>query len=196
MRFPAAFLSSTLPMLIAGQTTNGTIPTNLDLEFHLVQCTDNFNTMNPATRTWSYVGLYSPHTPQQWQYSMPLSAMPYQRYEGHETSAYFWAEAPNPRGFLHVQIPAEAATYKTDVEAGKVVFEGKEFPCQKKYGLPTWSGAVCEKADYEFCAGYMTCHQRFVCKTYDPPLEKDADKVCIPPTHGWDMCYPYWNPEG
>ena len=188
-------LSSALLLLTTAQTP----PSTFDLEFHLASCSNNANpskdpnTVNNTVRTWSHIGLYSPNTPQKWQYTLPQSATPYQRWEGFNTSAYFWADVPNPRGFLYVHIPAEAASYKIGVEAGKVVFEGREFPCQKMFGYPAWGGA-CFGGDYEYCAGYTMCHERFVCKAFSPPLSKDKDVTCNP--RPGQYCYPYWNESG
>lgn len=94
-----------------------------------------------------------------------------------------------------MQIPAEAAGYKVGVENGKVIFEGKEFPCQKMFGNPTWGGA-CFGGDYEYCAGYTMCHERFLCKVYDPPLLKNDEKTCSGRPSSPYECYPYWNAEG
>lgn len=198
MRVLTTLIGSTLLSRTVAQA-NSTVPANFDLEFHLVQCSNlvdpskDPNTNDNATRTWSHIGLYSPHTSQQWQYTMPQAATPYVRWEGHSTNAFFWADEPNPRGFVNVQIPAEAAAYKIGVEAGKVVFEGRVFPCQKMFGNPSWGGA-CFQGDYEYCAGYTMCHDRFVCRAYDPPLPKDNEKTC--PVRPTGYCYPYWNADG
>ncbi|KAK3209327.1 hypothetical protein GRF29_69g1444187 [Pseudopithomyces chartarum] len=65
MRASTLLTGSALLVLAAAQTP----PANFDLEFHLVQCSNQANpskdpnTVNNATRTWSHVALYSPNTP-------------------------------------------------------------------------------------------------------------------------------------
>lgn len=174
-----------------------TPPANFSLEFKLVYCS-NTEIIYKPNRTWSHIGMYSPNTPQKWNYAMPSLGEPYVRYEGNPRTSFFWADAPNPRGFLDTDIPAEAIGYQSDAEAGRVIFEGVEYPCQVKFGLPAW-GTDCAGADYPYCAGYTRCHDRFLCKAreaFTPPLQKNGTTKCVDSWHSTPSCYPYWGKTG
>lgn len=198
MRTTLSLAALALPFLASAAP-----PSNFSLEFQLVQCSNAANpskdpfAVNGTERSWSHIAMFSPNTPQQWHYALPSPGTPYVRYEGNPRMAYFWSEQPNPRGFLRTEIPAEAIGYQTDVAAGKVVFEGVDYPCQVKWGGPLWGGYCRE--DYPYCAGYTMCHERFFCKSqeaWNPPLKKNEDVHCTERPNQVPRCRPNWVSTG
>ncbi|KAF2477231.1 uncharacterized protein BDR25DRAFT_209136 [Lindgomyces ingoldianus] len=133
--------------ILAQNTTNTTIPSRFLLSFQLMQCSNGLDsTHDPdasppgSARLWGVITLSAPNTST--QFATPQGSIPYHRWEAFNTSAFFYNTVDAPRGFVHVQIPTEAKGYKAYVAAGKVVFEGVDFPCRKEYGRGVYGGGA------------------------------------------------------
>ncbi|KAH8719493.1 hypothetical protein GQ44DRAFT_741841 [Phaeosphaeriaceae sp. PMI808] len=128
-------------------------------------------------------------------YTLPQDGYPYHKYEGWNTTAFFWADPSQlkdyPRGWLDIQIPASAKGMKSGIQAGTIRFEGVEFNCQRENSNLFMGGGIeCRETDREFCAGYTYCQLRYMCRREKWPV----DKSCVgSQAH---FCYPSWDFPG
>jgi hypothetical protein len=174
-----------------------------NLHFGLMYCDNGLEGYGWPDRThegstnWNLIGMFPGGAPNITAttpnlYTLPQGGYPFHRYEGWNSSAFFWsdpAQFPNyPRGWLDIHIPASAHGSKSYVQAGTISFEGKEFNCQmENENLFTGGGTECRATNREFCAGYSHCAIRYTCRREKFP----ADKSCAGSQA--NTCYPSWD---
>jgi hypothetical protein len=150
--------------------------------------------------TWNLVGMFPegqpragwPNPNSTWLYQLPQDGFPYKKYEGWNSSTFFWADPDQlknyPRGWLQIHIPASAKGMKTEIQAGTITFEGTEFQCARQnMALFLGGGSECRATNREFCAGYTYCQMRYMCRREVWP----ADKNCVGSQA--NFCYPQWD---
>lgn len=204
---PIPFISS-LALLLASHTfaQNTTAPYQ-NLHFALLEC-DNHLTQygykdpsHPTNIAWNLIGMFPTGDPRSVPatqrpgpyYSLPQNGVPYQKYEGFNSTVFFWNDLrENPSGWLHLGIPESARGKKTDVQAGTAVFEGVEFNCARDYGaLFRAGGEKCLESNPNFCAPATYCQIRYVCRREKWPVDRD----CVLPSSK-PFCYPHWDRSG
>ncbi|KAH7410122.1 hypothetical protein DE146DRAFT_674886 [Phaeosphaeria sp. MPI-PUGE-AT-0046c] len=201
-------LLSSVALLSSGVSAqNGTTLFWPKLHFGLLECDNGLeqygwpDVNHEGSATWNLVGMFPKGDPRPtdlnstYIYTLPQGGYPYHKYEGWNSSAFFWADPDQlkdyPRGWLHITIPASAKGMKTEIQAGTIEFEGTEFNCRRENTrLFLGGGTECRASNREFCAGYNYCQLRYMCRREKWP----ADKSCIgSQAH---FCYPSWDSPG
>lgn len=196
-----------LPLLSHLSPAQSTSPSYPSLHFGLLEC-DNHLTQygwpdptHPGPASWNLVGMFPKGEPRAgwpdnsttYLYSLPQNGFPYQKYEGWNSTAFFWADPDQlkdyPRGWLDIHIPTSAKGMKTGIQAGTVHFEGQEFNCRRE-NMNLFLGGGSECKERELCAGYTYCQLRYLCRREVWP----ADKNCVGSQA--TNCYPQWDMPG
>jgi hypothetical protein len=120
------------------------------------------------------------------QYAVPISGVPFRYYEGFITSAFFFPASGFPRGWAYLDIPESSKGKKTNIQAGKLFFEGVEFNCARLYGgLAEGGGALNCQGNY--CSKYTYCSHMYKCTRELWP----EDRKCELPSER-NFCWPGW----
>jgi hypothetical protein len=205
---PSCILSSLALFLASGTAAqNGTTLFWPKLHFGLLECDNGLEQYgwpdpnHEGHATWNLVGMFPRGDPRPtdlnstYIYTLPQGGYPYHKYEGWNSSAFFWADPDQlkdyPRGWLKIYIPASAKGMKTNIQAGTVDFEGVEFNCERENtALFMGGGSECRASNREFCAGYNYCQLIYTCRREVWP----ADKGCVGSEK--NFCYPSWDYPG
>jgi hypothetical protein len=177
-----------------------------NLHFGLLECDNGLeqygwpDVSHEGRATWNLVGMFPngfpragyPDVNSTYLYQLPQGGYPYQKYEGWNSSAFFWADPDQlkdyPRGWLNIHIPLSAKGMKTEIQAGTIDFEGTEFNCRRENtNLFLGGGTECRASNREFCAGYNYCQLRYMCRREKWPV----DKSCVGSQA--NFCYPSWD---
>lgn len=186
-----------LPLYIPTVLAQGNASDLTSLTFELLACGNGLSNIypdpNPAhmntTFTHGLIKLfgndrYGKEFPT--QYAVPISGVPYREYEGFNSSAYIYPSSGFPRGWVYLDIPESSRGKKTEVQAGKIWFEGVEFNCGRRYGALAEGGGA-QSCEGNFCSKYIHCSQRYVCRREIWP----EDRSCERPSSR-NFCWPAW----
>jgi hypothetical protein len=231
MKFTSVACSSVVFLASCTSAQNGTTLFWPKLHFGLLECDNGLEQYgwpdpnHEGRVSWNLVGMFPRGDPRPtdanstYIYTLPQGGYPYHKYEGWNSSAFFWADPDQlkdyvsrsctnskavcktaltfhvtlwqPRGWLDIKIPASAKGMKTNIQAGTIAFEGVEFNCQRENtNLFMGGGVECRASNREFCAGYTYCQVRYMCRREKWP----TDKSCVGSQA--NFCYPSWDYPG
>tara|TARA_R110002003_G_scaffold106_18_gene8872 strand:+ start:9957 stop:10595 length:639 start_codon:yes stop_codon:yes gene_type:complete len=203
----AVILSTLVPFYASTVSAQGNTTTFWpNLHFGLLECDNRLEQYgwpdpnHSGSAGWNLVGMFPVGDPRQTNapnstfiYTLPQGGYPYHKYEGWNSSAFFWADPGQlkdyPRGWLDIKIPASAKGMKSGIQAGTISFEQVEFNCERENtSLFLGGGIECRKSNREFCAGYTYCQLRYLCRREKWP----ADRSCVG-SGQQAFCYPGWD---